>query len=83
MLRDPLAAEIGSQEADVYAASVVMHETFTCAPPFGLDPNDNAAVESTLQRLLSHDDSTPTHRPSVSTENPNWIFKEGSPLTFA
>ncbi|KAL5107808.1 Retinal guanylyl cyclase 2 [Taenia crassiceps] len=64
MLRDPIAAEIGSQEADVYAASVVMHETFTCAPPFGVDPNDNEAVEITLQRLLSHDDSTPIYRPS-------------------
>ncbi|KAL5970677.1 Retinal guanylyl cyclase 2 [Taenia solium] len=69
MLLDPLAAEIGSQEADVYAASIVMHETFTCGPPFGLDPNDSEAIESTLQRLLSHDDSTPIHRPRFKDED--------------
>lgn len=64
MLRNSLAAEVGSQEADVYAASVVMHETFSCTPPFGIDPNDNEAVEAALQRIQRNDDSLPTYRPS-------------------
>lgn len=70
LLKDPRAAQTGSQPGDVFAAAIVMYETLARSPgPFGVDAEDPEAVEEMLNRLLydkRQEPDVPAYRPSVS-----------------
>uniref|UniRef100_A0A5K3G1T2 guanylate cyclase n=1 Tax=Mesocestoides corti TaxID=53468 RepID=A0A5K3G1T2_MESCO len=62
LLRDPVLGLMGTRQADVYSAAIIMHETLCRCAPFGV-ASDDETVEAVVEKVAL---ATPPLRPRVS-----------------